>query len=141
MAGTPDPPETYRMPRRTSDERTAVDWTEAFSRKQQIIREFNAAVLHDDGGPETDTVSLEDLYAALDNPDPDLLEAARKESERIRAAAEARLKQETGRITTLRQERRQSAAAGRLAPDRTAQRPAHGHDQGTVQPPRHRPGP
>ncbi|MGY0065316.1 hypothetical protein ACWZEH_00330 [Streptomyces sp. QTS137] len=99
MTSTPDSPETYWMTQQTPDECTAVDWTEAFSRKQQIIREFSAAALHDDGGPETD------------------------------------------RITTLWQERRQSAAAGRRAPDRTVQRPAHGHDQGTAQPPRHRPGP
>ncbi|MFJ5954052.1 hypothetical protein [Streptomyces noursei] len=111
---------------------------------KQLVQEVTSPATPDTGSTEADAISYEELAAALE--DPDLLQRAQQQAERMQTQAQKRLEQAA--VAEHRwQNTRPSAAEEEHTPGSqppqhdTAQRHAYSQDQATAQqPPRHHPG-
>ncbi|MER5376275.1 hypothetical protein [Streptomyces sp. NPDC002553] len=87
----------YKMHTQTPAERAASDAQQLKARKQQLIRELFSPATWTTGSAQASVISAEDieeLNAALENPDPGLLQRVQKQAERMQAQILARKEQE-----------------------------------------------
>ncbi|WP_331732254.1 hypothetical protein OG613_47695 (plasmid) [Streptomyces sp. NBC_00015] len=106
----------YEMRQQTPAERAETDWP---ARKQQLIRELLSPATWNTDNTEADVISMEELNAALEDPDLGLVQRAQEQAERMQAQVLAR---------------EQAAAAAAIRrrvgqPPTTAQRHAHDQEQ------------
>lgn len=104
------------MRQQTPAERAETDWP---ARKQQLIRELLSPATWNTDNTEADVISMEELNAALEDPDLGLVQRAQEQAERMQAQVLAR---------------EQAAAAAAIRrrvgqPPTTAQRHAHDQEQ------------
>ncbi|MEU7195545.1 hypothetical protein AB0B04_18745 [Streptomyces xinghaiensis] len=87
----------YEIRTQTPAERAASDLQQLKARKQQLIRELFSPATWNTGSAEASVISAEDieeLNAALENPDPGLLQRVQEQAERMQAQFLAREEQE-----------------------------------------------
>jgi hypothetical protein len=126
----------YEMHTQTPAERAASDGQQLKARKQQLIRElFSPATWHT-GSAEVGVVSaeeIEELIAALEDPDPGLLQRVQEQAERMQAQSLARKEQEVAAARRRRVGLPPTAAPAHTTPESSpAQHDTarqHAHDQ------------
>ncbi|MEU5196091.1 hypothetical protein AB0G86_18875 [Streptomyces scabiei] len=87
----------YEMRTLTPAERAASDLQQLMTRKQQLISELSSPATWNTGSAEAIVLSAEDieeLNAALENPDPGLLQRVQEQADRMQAQILARKEQE-----------------------------------------------
>ncbi|MFF7953610.1 hypothetical protein [Streptomyces griseorubiginosus] len=138
----------YEMRTQTPAERAVSDgWQQLKARKQQLIRELFSPATWNTGSAEAGVISVEDfeeLIAALENPDPGILQRVQEQSERIQAQILARKEQEIAAARRRRVGLSPTAAQAHTTPESspaphdTARQHAHDQEQ-TAAHQQHRP--
>ncbi|MFJ9580928.1 hypothetical protein ACIRQF_31625 [Streptomyces sp. NPDC101191] len=137
----------YEMRQQTPAERDEDDLQQLKARKQQLIRMLNASATWNTGGAEAGVVSdedIEELIAAIEDPDPGLLQRVQEQAERMQAQFLARRQAATAAARRRRVGLPPTAAPAHTAPGAspaqhdTARRHAHDQEQAAAQQ-QHRP--
>jgi hypothetical protein len=139
---TPPAPEHdvvfYEMRQQTPAGRDVGDLQQLKARKQQLIRELFSPATWNTGSAEAGAVSaeeLEELNAAIEDPDPGLLQRAQEQAERMQAQILARKQAATAAARRRRVGRPPTAAQAHTTPESspaphdTARRHAHDQEQ------------
>lgn len=132
----------HEMVQQTSAER-AEGWQQVIAGKPQLIRELVSPATWNSGSTQSDAISSEELTAALENPDPDLVQRVREQSEHLQAQVLAR-KQAAAAAARLRRAGQPEAAVEGHTPESspaqldTARQHAHDQKQAAAQQ-QHRP--
>jgi len=137
----------YEMRQQTPAERDEDDLQQLKARKQQLIRRLNASATWNTGGAEAGVVSdedIEELIAAIEDPDPGLLQRVQEQAERMQAQFLARRQAATAAARRRRVGLPPTAAPAHTTPESspaqhdTARRHAHDQEQAAAQQ-QHRP--